>query len=133
SLRQGFREAESENQKGTTRALFGERCLGIGIFEAPIRTALSFASDLPKAVFATYPFLEFSGIHERDFLVYLKTMDASIAASELPFPDCLGATDRVAERVEGQVTHNQFLIFSRLLLPSLKTPIEKTANIEGRL
>ena len=137
TLSEKLQQAEADGHAGLTRALAGERSVGIDAFSMPPAkmAALSGSggsSDPPQMAFVA---LRVTGIQGRDFGFYLNTMEQFIKAAQMQFPDALQkartATTTMEERF--QTVSGRLLIFSRMLLPALTKSIEKEARMAAQL
>jgi type II secretory pathway pseudopilin PulG len=80
-----------------------------------------------------FPIYAWTGLRDRDFLFYVKSMRQFIDACALPFPERLNQAEEAGTRSETEIQSRKLLIFSRMLLPALRRSMDKAAEIEARL
>ncbi len=122
------------------RALAGERCYGIQVYESSVRESVGSAArgstDEFDVTSIRSPFGLFlykaSGLFQRDFVFYLDAMKAHIATANLPFPEQFRAATNLVARLE-EKTSQTFLVISRTLIPPLSTAIIRNAENFARL
>jgi hypothetical protein len=126
----------AEGQAPFTRGLVGELCMGSEVFRVrPTELAVYLGgsgTDSPW-VQAVYPLYAWTGLRERDFLYYLRSMRQMIEVSELPVTAGLVRAREQQEETERLVASRRFLIFSSMLLPSLGKASMRAAENEARL
>jgi len=128
------------NSPALHRALAGERCFGIQMYESSVRESVGSAASGSTEEFditsIRSPFGLFlykaSGLFQRDFVFYLDMMEAHIAAAKLPFPEQFVTATNLAARIE-EDTAQKYLIVSRMLLPPLATSTTRSRESFARL
>ncbi|PYI89840.1 MAG: hypothetical protein DME26_00135, partial [Verrucomicrobia bacterium] len=121
--------SETQNPAGFTRALVGERAIGISLFTAPLKDALASTPSGTSGRLETVaidlfaPLIKASGFFERDQIFYFETMQAYLGALSLPSPKSL----ETAKNVEGRIDEAtaKYYIFSGMLLPGLRRGVQK--------
>lgn len=129
-----LKDSLAEDQDGMRRALVGERCEGVYIFEMPWKKladvfAGTSQSDLP--VF--YPLFQLAGLHDLDQLFFLRTMGEWIEISREPFPASWGKLKEWDARRQRELGRMPPKRISQLILPSSITAWEKLGNMEAQL
>jgi hypothetical protein len=126
----------AESQTPFTRGLVGELCMGSEVFRVrPAELAVYLGEsgmDSPW-VRVAYPLYALTGLRERDFLFYLRTMRQMIEVSELPVATGLVRGREYQKETERLIASRKLLIFSRMLLPSLNKASMRAAENEARL
>jgi hypothetical protein len=139
-LQAAFAEANKASHESFRGAFAGEVCLATYCFHAsPHELAAVMNSEnstgfedsqLAPVAFRAYAW---SGLMDRDFAFYLRTMNRIIDAASAPFPASLSQSREVARQTDEGLRSDRLLVFSHMLLPSLQKSDDKEADIEGRL
>jgi hypothetical protein len=136
TLIDGFRQAEAETTM--TRALAGERSIGIDLFELPARGLIQYSqssgSPVQSNLFGFVTGLRnISGLRDRDFLLYLEIMDQSLTTSARPFPQRLDEAKQLGQRIDKELRDHRFLLLSRMLITASGEIMIKEAEMIARL
>jgi len=115
---------ESDGMAGITRAVAGERAMGIGLFElTPEKLAKFLAmTDKPPKDFSAEAYRK-SPAYEADLGFYLDRLEELLAATALPFPNSLEAASRSSEKASQ--AKSKGLQISAIMLPSLFSALER--------
>ena len=114
--------AAATDHKGLERAMAGERCFGIDIYQnyvlKPNRGALLGALGVGAdpagmAVLGVIPQAYF----KTDMLYYLDIMNRYVAAARMPYPEALQAGTQVGRNLDQEIPKYYFV--SRMILPAL--------------
>ncbi len=134
ALQNAFREAESP--ESVARALAGERCSGLQLFQASaeqvaqMMAATGDTSLPPEFAASLGEYLKKN--KDADFLFYLEVMEGYVAAARQPFPQSVEAARLVAARVDAQQQQppDQKLLLSAAFLPAYgKTALRFAENV----
>lgn len=127
--------ASAEHPGGLARALAGERAFGLAIFTDPKTQNAMLAQGKPPTLpsrivgQAGFSFLKALGLLRKDRDFFLDRMEIQVSLAETSVPERL----RQARQAPPLVVTNRFLLFSRLLLPSLARALERDAEHVARL
>jgi len=121
-----------------TRALAGERCIGIDLFELPSRGLIQYfqssSSPVQSQIYlgSSSGLRNISGLRDRDFLLYLEIMEQSLNTSKTPFPRRLDEAKQLGQRIDKELRDHKFLLLSRMLLTSSGEAMIKEAEMVAR-
>jgi hypothetical protein len=134
-LSQAFADAESFDPEAFTRALAGERCFGIHVFQmTPTQLANVLQFDMTGPGEQASVALYFaSGLRNWDFVFYLDAMERWVALSREPGVDGLRTVRQAQNDFEKEMEARRFGLISRQLQPALGSLIEKQAQSQARL
>ena len=121
--------AQAERPEALLRGLAGERAMGITAFN-DLRYLFSEPqlSDLLKDRFLI-GLSKSTGFFEKDRAFYLDTLEKSVAAASLPFPERLNLGGRIPSRAAAP----RFSIITPIVLPGIFDTFASEANTAARL
>ena len=122
---------ESDGVTGLTRALAGERAMGIGLFEMTPENQANFltASGKPPKDFSAEAYRK-SPTYEADLGFYLDRLEELLAATALPFPDSLESASQSSEKASE--AKGKGLRISAIMLPALFSGLERVGEAVGQ-
>jgi len=113
---------ESRSDDGYIKALVGERCIGLSVFQGPAGQATEqMGAGKSKAPILMLGFWKMLGLHYRDALGYIGLMQENIDAMELPSDERLLVFDSIQEDVDSGKRGG---LLTRLLWPALARTLE---------
>ena len=121
---------DSDGLEGITRALVGERAMGIGVFELPPEKQaklMALSEDGPKN-FSAEAYRK-SSEYDADICFCLDRIEELLAAAGMPFPNCLDAASRSSDRAK-EAKGKGFHI-SALLLPGYSFVMKRAGEAMG--
>lgn len=137
--RKAFSEAElvllkgtfrdPDGVKGITRSLAGERAMALGIFELPPEKLAKIMAVAGAKDFAAEAYRK-SPAYEADMSFYLDRAGELVAASAIPFPDCLEEVGRCSEQIK-EAKGKGFQI-SALMLPALAAGMRRAGEVAAQ-
>jgi hypothetical protein len=136
TLAQVFREARESSQRAFAGGYIGEICLGIYCYQARQAEVLKLIESEANGFSPArilLPLYRWTGLLDRDYLFYLRTMHRTLTVAAAPFPERLARAKQLAESENRELRRHRLLVFSRMLLPALQRATEKSAENEARL
>jgi hypothetical protein len=129
-MQAAFHEAEAGLT--LTRALAGERAMGIATFQMPVQEQLFILAQLQKPPVTTdFEAYRKTPVFTLDFEFYLDAMEQGLAACASPFPKSLeGISQWMSLQEEAKSKGYQI---SAMLLPAIQTAFERSAECLARL
>jgi hypothetical protein len=131
------RDARSASSASFQGGYMGELCVGVFCFEGGSREMLPLLTDsgseISPWVRVAYPIYAWSGLRDRDFLFYLRTMHTLLENARAPLPERLAKTKALGNQTEQVLKLRKLLIYSGMLLPSLQRSTERATETEGHL
>ena len=121
-LSQAFRDVARST--GMDRAMAADLCVGIDTFQSVEKTRGS--------EYAVAYLFKFSGLYNRDYDLFLRTMSENLELTSTPFPAKLDAATAIDRRVS-QATSNRVYILSHGLLPAAASVSVKECAVIARL
>lgn len=123
--------AEVLGQASLSRALAGERCMGMDLFQSSPKTAAAVFGSGTNSVSLTllYTLRSATGLRQIDFFQYRKLMRAWLDLFKLPFPECLDRAKIASRQFEASLTAVKRCLYpmSAMLLPALEKTLRKEA------
>ncbi|MHC4479055.1 MAG: hypothetical protein ACYTEL_25805 [Planctomycetota bacterium] len=121
---------DAECPRAMSRAFVGERCFGIDVFTKPTRQKMGLIShggEVPALLVAVH---SFTGLLDKEAIIYLDLMDHFIQAGQLPPHQRCEAADAVDARFEKT---SKIRIFLRAFMPALAKATELDIRNVARL
>jgi len=116
-----------------TRAVVGERCMGLEIFENPVATIAGGGSQTLGETFMGSLY-KASGLLNQDFQTYLEFMDGYLAASQQPLAERLAAFNEIEQELEQRLAQNRWkMTFTGMIIPALTKTGNKDAAAIAQL
>ncbi len=113
---------ESRSDEGYIKALVGERCIALSVFQGPVGQATEqMGAGKGKVPILMLGFWKMLGLHYRDALGYIGLMQEYIDAMELPSDERLLVFNSIQEDVHSGKRGG---LLTRLLWPSLARVLE---------
>jgi len=113
---------ESRSDNGYIKALVGERCIGLSVFQGPVgQTTDQMGAGKGKAPILMLGFWKMLGLHYRDAVGYIGLMQEYIDAMDLPSDERLLVFDSIQEKVDSGKRGG---LLTRLLWPALARTLE---------
>jgi len=108
---------ESRSDDGYIKALVGERCIGLSVFQGPVgQTTEQMGAGGGKVPILMLGFWKMLGLHYRDAVGYIDLMQEYIDAMELPSDERLLVFNSIQEDVDGGKRGG---LLTRMLWPAL--------------
>ena len=136
ALAAAIRGAREASQQAYRFGFAGEICSGIYCFRAAPAEIIRIFDQDADVGWGTHlfgPLYAWTGLRDRDFLFYLRTMRGMVVASKAPFPAGLDEIEEVYQKLEHEIATKKLLIFSKMLLPSMVAYARKAAESEALL
>jgi hypothetical protein len=105
---------KSDIDEGYRRALIGEQCLGLNIFQAPLHDIVD-QTGYPKGFLLILAPRKILGLHDRDTMEYINIMQDYIDTLELPHYKRLAAFDSINNVVDSGERGG---MLTRILMPA---------------
>lgn len=136
SLALTLRSAREASGPAARAGYVGEICLGIYCFRSrPRELAAVTGSEEDLAVWGNvlFPLYAWTGLRDRDFLFYLRSMRGVIESTKRPFPERMLSIRSAHQHTADVLGADRLLVLSRMLLPALERSQEKAAENEALL
>lgn len=112
---------ESRSDEGYIKALVGERCIGLDVFQGPVGQTNDKIGSEGGGFILFLTIFKMLGLHYRDALGYIGLMQEHIDAMELPSDERLLVCDSIQEDVNSGKRGG---LLTRLLWPALARTIQ---------
>jgi hypothetical protein len=111
----------SDSSEGFKRALLAEQCLGLHTFTAPLPEVSNRINEQEKGLFRVLIISRMLGLNSKYALSYIKLMQKSIDALELPDPDRLETFNAIQENIH---SGKQGGVITDLIWPALARTLQ---------
>ena len=137
ALSEAFDGAAQSSQAAFAHGFLGEICLGVFCFTAPPAEVMALLNPEGASPVllgqAAFPLYAWTGLRDRDFLFYLRTLREMIDAAKAPYPESRVTAKHAGQHAQQNIRTLHLKIISGLLLPALQRAVDRATELQARL